>query len=291
MSWIPKKNATAPAVALHQVPKAGSTAQMPSLEKQIVMNVRRLPTPVYATLTQLGAMRATIRSLVLMDRGTELEFELDLGDGTLVPVAARVAQRSSGMAGARFEYHIAFNGTPQPQLDRIARYVRELENRAAQVRSARKTIAAVPTTDGNRRSSYRANTDFPVFFRPSGSQVDWIEGRIGDISGTSVRINCELALEIGAQLELRFTLPSGILEAHAEETAAIDVSPRVTQLRTRVDLRRPFAEMFLRARVVTRFRPSREREVYGIAFIEADGYSREEIARYTHALQLSRLRG
>jgi c-di-GMP-binding flagellar brake protein YcgR len=55
-------------------------------------------------------------------------------------------------------------------------------------------------------------------------------------------------------------------------------------------MRRPFEEMALRGRVVTRFQPAREREVYGVAFIEIDGYQREEIARFTHAMQLSKLR-
>jgi c-di-GMP-binding flagellar brake protein YcgR len=55
-------------------------------------------------------------------------------------------------------------------------------------------------------------------------------------------------------------------------------------------MRRPFEEMSVRGRVVTRFQPVRDREVYGVAFIEIDGYQREEIARFTHAVQLSKIR-
>jgi hypothetical protein len=299
MNWIPKKNAATPVAASRRAPvapvqpqpprdPARAEARVPSLEIPLVMSVRRLPAPVYGTLIQLGATNATLRSLVLMDIGTDVEFDLGVADGAQLTIAARVQTRRNALAGARFEYVIAFDPMTQAQLDQLARHVRDMERRTAQMRAAQKSLDALPTTDADRRGSYRALGSFPVLFRPGGSQLGWTEGRVGDISGTGIRMNCEQTLEIGAPLELRFTLPSKALDIYPETTATIDIS--AGRVHSRQDLRRPFEEMRLRARVVTRFQPVRDREVYGIAFVEIDGYLREEIARYTHAIQLSKLR-
>ncbi|HTX56306.1 MAG TPA: PilZ domain-containing protein [Candidatus Acidoferrales bacterium] len=293
MSWIPKKTATASATAPSQ-PVISVAPVMPqritgaSLEMPVVMSVRRLPAPVYATLMEINAHGARVRSLVLMERGTEVEFDVSLGSVPLT-LNGRVEARRNAVAGARFEYHLSFDAMPEAQIDALARAVRDIERRAAASRSIQKSLDALPTTDANRRGSYRALTAFPAQFRRDGDV--WTDGKIGDISATGVRMNCETLIAIGTVLDLRVTLPSSVLDVYPEETAILDLSQNTPRrVSGRADMRRPFAEMALRGRVVTRFQPVREREVYGVAFIEIDGYQREEIARFTHAVQLSKLR-
>ncbi len=289
MTWIPKRSNTTSTAAAPT--PAAAPAQMPthghSLEMPVVMSVRRLPAPVYGTLMEVTGRGAKIRSLVLMERGTEVEFDLGLG-GTTMTVNARVEARRNASAGARFEYFLTFDVMGEAQVDALARAIRELERRAAASRSIQRAIDALPTTDRERRGSYRALSAFPVRYRKEGD--DWSEARIGDISSTGVRMNCGQPLPIGALVEMRFTLPSSVLEAYPEETAVLDISGSSPRRTGRPDLRRPFEEMRLRGRVVTRFQPVRDREVYGVAFLEIDGYSREEIARFTHAVQLSKIR-
>jgi hypothetical protein len=260
-----------------------------SLEMPVVMSVRRLPAPVYGTLMEITAHSARLRSLVLMDRGTEVEFDVNIG-GAPITIVARVELRRNAVAGARFEYQLSFEAMPETQIDLLARAVRELERRAAASRSIQKSIDALPTTDAQRRTSYRALTAFPMSYRRDSDQ--FVEAKIGDISSTGIRMTCEELVAIGTMLEMKVTLPSSVLDVYPEETAVIDMSggtPR--RVGGRADMRRPFDEMMLRGRVVTRFQPVREREVYGVAFIEIDGYQREEIARFTHAVQLSKIRG
>ncbi len=296
MSWIPKKNTntgSAPAMAA----VATATAQRPrpathahSLEMPVVMTVRRLPAPVYGTLMEITAHSARIRSLVLMERGTEVEFEVSIG-GAPITINGRVEARRNAVAGARFEYHLTFEAMPEAQIDMLARSVRELERRAAASRTMQRSIDALPTTDRReQRGSYRALTAFPMLYRREGDA--WAQAKIGDISATGIRLNSEELIAIGTMLEMKVTLPSSVLDVYPEETQVIDISqgaPR--RVGGRADMRRPFEEMTLRGRVVTRFQPVREREVYGVAFIEIDGYQREEIARFTHAIQLSKIRG
>ena len=291
MSWIPKKNAT-PAAAPVAVAAPPKPVQRPShahsLEMPVVMSVRRLPAPVYGTLMEITAHGAKIRSLVLMERGTEVEFDLGIGSGTPLAINGRVEARRNAPSGARFEYHVVFNNMAEAQIDALARHVRELELRAAASRSIQKAIEEMPTTDRERRGSYRALTAFAVMFRRDDN---WSEGRVADISSTGIRMNCAELLPIGTMVDMKVTLPSSVLEVYPEETAMLDLTsgtPR--RVGGRPDMRRPFEEMALRGRVVTRFQPVREREVYGVAFLEIDGYQREEIARFTHAVQLSKIR-
>lgn len=294
MSWIPKKSATvasAPAATAVR-PRTVASSAVPStahsLEMPVVMTVRRLPAPVYATLMEITAHGARVRSLVLMERGNEIEFDVNIG-GTPMTIMARVEARRNAVSGARFEYQLSFDAMPESQIDLLARAVRELERRVAASRSIQKSIDALPTTDGERRGSYRALSAFPMSYRRDGDQ--WTEAKIGDISSTGIRMTCEELIAIGTMVELNVTLPSSVLDVYPEETAVIDMTqgtPR--RVGGRADMRRPFEEMTLRGRVVTRFQPVREREVYGVAFIEIDGYQREEIARFTHAVQLAKIK-
>ncbi|HTU69285.1 MAG TPA: PilZ domain-containing protein [Candidatus Baltobacteraceae bacterium] len=296
MSWIPKKPTTASAFvpsATAAAPAALTLAkprlQGFSLEMPVVMSVRRLPAPVYGTLMEVNANGARIRSLVLMERGTEVEFDLSLAGNAPITVNGRVEGRRNASSGARFEYLLSFETMAEPQVDALARAVGDLDRRAAATRSIQRSLDAIPTTDRERRGSYRALTAFPVHFRREGDE--WNEGKVGDISATGIRLTCAELIAIGTVLDMRLTLPASVLDVYPEETAVLDISQGVPRrVGGRADMRRPFEEMRLRGRVVTRFQPVREREVYGVAFIEIDGYQREEIARFTHAVQLSKIR-
>ncbi len=290
MSWIPKKNTTSAAQAQVMTPVASTT--MPrtaiSLEMPVVMTVRRLPAPVYATLMDINAVGARVRSLVLMERGTEVEFDLSLAGSEPITVSGRVEGRRNAASGARFEYRLSFETMPEDQIHELVYAVRELERRAATSRTIQRQLEALPTTDSERRGSYRALSAFAARFRREGDL--WNESKIADISATGVRMTCEDLLAIGTLVDMRLTLPSSVLDIYPEETAVLDIARAVARRTGRGDMRRPFEEMALRGRVVTRFQPVRERECYGVAFIEIDGYQREEIARFTHAMQLSKLR-
>lgn len=287
MSWIPKKN-TGPN-AMIAMPPSPRVLAGASLEMPVVLNVRRLPSPVYGTLMDVNAHGARIRSLVLLEKGTEVEFDVNVGGYAAISVTGRVESRRNAATGARFEYQLSFRTMAEAQIEAVARAVRDIERRAAAARTIQRQIESLPTTDAERRGSYRALASIQTRFRPDGG--NWCDGKIGDISATGVRMNCVEILHIGTTIEMRLTLPGDVLEVYPEETAAIDTTGNVPRRTSgRPDMRRPFEEMTLRGRVVTRFQPVREREVYGIAFTEIDGYQREEIARYTHAAQLAKMR-
>ena len=94
----------------------------------------------------------------------------------------------------------------------------------------------------------------------------------------------------GMAVEVRFTLPSDVLSVHPEETVLLDLRNREVVRSMRNDMRRPFGEMVILARVTSyKVLPGGE-YAYGLAFHNLDGYTAEEIARYTHAVQLDKKR-
>jgi c-di-GMP-binding flagellar brake protein YcgR len=82
-----------------------------------------------------------------------------------------------------------------------------------------------------------------------------------------------------------------VLNVYPAPESRIEITP-FGQRRVHVpDNRRPFEEMAIRGRILSRYEAEQGREQYGVAFTDIDGYQREEIARFTHAVQLARIRG
>jgi c-di-GMP-binding flagellar brake protein YcgR len=139
-----------------------------------------------------------------------------------------------------------------------------------------------------RRTSVRTIVTFAVRYRvpnraPSG-------GEANDISSGGLRLLCNDTLRTGTELELRFRLPAYVLQSYPKPEERVEITP-FGERRVRIpDNRRPFEEMIVRGRVLARHEPQRGRDVYGIGFVDIDGYQREEIARFSHAVQLSKIR-
>lgn len=96
-------------------------------------------------------------------------------------------------------------------------------------------------------------------------------------------------LERNTRLDLRFTLPSAVLAVYPEETAMLDTRRAMLVRGPRPDPQRPFEEMTVVARVATVGENVRGIYASGLEFEAIEGRAREEIARYVHAVQLSKL--
>jgi hypothetical protein len=129
---------------------------------------------------------------------------------------------------------------------------------------------------------------FPVRYRTPGKPA--IVAEANDVSMGGLRLITVEKIDIGTMVELRFTLPNSVLWVYPAAEQRTEITP-FGERRIRIpDNRRSFDEMLVHGRVVSRFAPQREREVYGVQFTDIDGYQREEVARFTHAVQLAKLR-
>ncbi|HTU69286.1 MAG TPA: PilZ domain-containing protein [Candidatus Baltobacteraceae bacterium] len=260
-----------------------------SIELPIAVEVAGLPAPVYGTLVNISETGCRLRSLILIDRDRDVSFELKRPGHRALLLRGRIVSRSTPPSGGGFEYGVTF-ALPKSDREILLREIQEMQRREAAARAEARTATPAPqaATGKQRRGSVRTLVGFPVRFRLSGKAN--VAAEANDVSMGGLRLITEEKLELGVMVELRFTLPGHMLWVYPPAEERTEITPFGPRRIRIPDNRRPFEEMVVRGRVVSRFAPQRGREVYGVQFTDIDGYQREEVARFTHAVQLAKLR-
>lgn len=260
-----------------------------SIELPIAVAVRGLAAVVYGTLIDISESGCRLRSLILLDRHRIVEFTLNRPGSPPLELQGRIATRITPSSEAGYEYGVMFEGLTTATQAALAAEIAELQRRAAAARAeAARREAEPPPAEGQRRRDLRTTAKFPVKYRPTNRAAKL--GEATDVSPGGLRLSCDDSLPIGSDLELRFTLPNDVLSVYPPSNERIEISPFGHRRVRMPDNRRPFEEMIVHGRILTRFDPDRGRECYGVGFTDIDGYQREEIARFAHAAQLVRLR-
>jgi hypothetical protein len=264
-----------------------------SIELPIAVEVDGLPAPVYGTLINISETGCRIRSLILIDRERDLNFELKRPGHPAIHLRGTVVSRSAPPAGGGYEYGIAFNPSDSERAA-LRKEIHELQRREAAARANARPAATVGTTAApaksakQRRGSVRTLVGFSVRYRIPGRPGKTAEAN--EVSTGGLRLITADKLENGTLVEMRFTLPNSVLWVYPAAEDRIEITPFGPRRIRIPDNRRSFDEMIVHGRIVSRFAPNRDRDVYGVQFTDIDGYQREEIARFTHAVQLTKLR-
>jgi hypothetical protein len=198
------------------------------------------------------------------------------------------ARRPSERGGA-FEYGISFAGLLPGQSDMLSREIAEAQRREA-LNRAQAAAMQVSPAQFNRRHAYRARTEFSADVTFEERKAAAIKVTATDISSGGLRIVSDRELTSNDEVTVRFRLPDDVLTVFPpgvqEEVVMTPFGPR----RRTKNNRRPFEEMRIRSRIANRLKDWHGRPAFGVAFVEIDAYSREEIARFIHAVQLGQLR-
>ncbi|MDE2482676.1 MAG: PilZ domain-containing protein [bacterium] len=263
-----------------------------SIELPIAIEVSGLPAPVYGTLINISETGCRLRSLILIERDRDVNFEIKARPGApAMPLKGRVVTRATPPSGGGYEYGVNFSRMTSTERAALAREIHEMQRREALTRAESKAPAKpapIAKSAKQRRGSVRTMVAFAVRYRVPGKPS--IVAEANDISTGGLRLMCQEPIPLGTQVELRFSLPSHVLAVFPPAGARTEITPFGPRSVRIPDNRRPFEEMTIAGRVVSRFQPTRGREVFGVQFTDIDGYQREEIARFTHAVQLARLR-
>ncbi len=263
-----------------------------SIELPIAIEVSGLPAPVYGTLINISETGCRLRSLILIERDRDVNFELRSRPGAApMPLKGRIVTRATPPNAGGYEYGVNFSRMSNTERAALAREIHEMQRREALTRAESKepARAAAPTPKSKqRRGSVRTMVAFPVRYRLPGKPS--IVAEANDISTGGLRLMCQEPIALGTHVELRFALPNSVLAVFPPASQRTEITPFGPRQVRIPDNRRPFEEMTISGRVVSRFQPTRGREVFGVQFTDIDGYQREEIARFTHAVQLARLR-
>lgn len=252
MSWIKK-----PASQQGRDNKRESFRQ--AIDEPVELRVAGIDTAIKAQIVDLSIDGCRVRCLVLIDRGRAVTFTWKRSTGVSLELKGSVVSRRSSTAGTGFEYGLRFDTLPEAQRDALARDITELQRRSALARSEQKAAPVDADVQDQRRGAFRASVTFPVTYRHE-SQAVTIAAKATDLSAGGLCLISKEPLAPGQLLELTFRLPFG--ETNGE-----------TKLRARVVRRLPGTA-----------------GSHGIAFLDLDPHTREELARFIHAVQLKRMR-
>ena len=259
-----------------------------SVEMPVEMRVSGMPVTVRGTLMDISAEGGRIRSLIALEKNATIRFEF-ARPGKTLELRGKIASRKKIVGQAFYEYGIAFDKVNHAANDALVVEIMEFQRRAAAERTEVKDTANVPP--GQKRGAYRAMVGFKLKYRRDG-RPGATDAEANDISAGGLRLICNEPFPKDVNLTLEFTLPNHVLSAVSANVAP-DPSPfgKRGELRPKPkDPRRPFEPMVIKAKVAARLKDSSGRIVLGIQFLDADAFTREEIARYIHAAQLYKIR-
>ncbi|MBV8490307.1 MAG: PilZ domain-containing protein [Candidatus Eremiobacteraeota bacterium] len=259
-------------------------APVASLEHATKISGRGIA-PANAVIEHLTAHECRLRTVVFFDNGEHVEFDFVGTDNVCIRARGRVAARVS--KGPRFIYKLRLDRMEGHETDALARQIAQLHRKQTTERWHRRSLDALPTTDALARSSPRVPAGFALQYRTARENPK--PGRACDVSYGGLSMTCRDALIPGEMLELRFVCPSDVLDVYPHETAVLDLRTRSVS-HVRADMRRPFEEMQLRARVVSHQPLGDGTFQYGLAFLDLDSCSRQELTRYVDAVETAKRR-
>ena len=255
----------------------------------VQVSVSGIRIPVNATIVDVSVTGCRLRSWIALERGAKIAFDWPREHVDLRVSGSVMARRPSDAGGA-FEYGISFAGLLPAQSDLLAREIAEAQRREALNRGQQAAAMQVSPAQFNRRHTYRARAEFPVDVSFEERKATAIKVTATDISTGGLRIVCDCELTSNDEVTVRFRLPDNVLTVFPPGVREdVVITPFGPRRRTKNN-RRPFEEMRIRSRIANRLKDWHGRPAFGVAFVEIDAYSREEIARFIHAVQLGELR-
>lgn len=277
MAWLNGKPKVEPAHA---------DVAAPAFDVPIKFKLRGIAEPIAGTLLHIALGGARIRSWLRMERGTAISFDWRLGDGSVLAISGVVAaQYAPRNGGVGFEYAVALEELPENQADALAKESAMLQRRALSARSYDTSLVDISQFTG-----YRVPDDFPVAYRTEDPRALPRQASACDVTGNALRLRGDEQLKAGQLLWLSFRLPDAVLDVHKGRDDELVPGAFGYRRVPRRYLRRPFAQLHVRVRIVSPVVDSQRRAAYDAEFVEVDGLTREELARYIHASQLAQLK-
>jgi hypothetical protein len=259
------------------------------LDLPVQFRVAGIRLTVGGTIVNVSISGCRFRSWIAIDRGAQVEFDWPR-EGVHLHLAGAIVTRETSREGAAFEYGVEFTELSPVQSDLLAKEINEAQRREALNRSMQARALELSPSERNRRQSYRAHTEFPVDLIFDDRKTAPLTVTATDISAGGLRVVLDRELTEREELTVRFRLSADVLKIFPQGEIEEFVQTPFGVRKHSKNRRRPFEEMRLRSRVAARLKDWCGRPAYGIAFIEIDAYTREEIARFIHAVQLQQLR-
>jgi hypothetical protein len=160
----------------------------------------------------------------------------------------------------------------------------------AMPRESRAADGDVPQAPGNKRTAFRAEVEFPVYYEIVGRNGER-RAMANDLSSGGLRLLMDEDLIRDQEVLLHFTLPSDFLENFKEYKEVSEDTPFGPRTKRVPKPPRKFSEMHVRAvSKIMFFSLPRTQFVHGLQFVDISEGTTDEIQRFAHYWQLNQLR-
>lgn len=148
---------------------------------------------------------------------------------------------------------------------------------------------AVPSAT-QKRSAFRMPVEFDVSYALEG-RSGRRTGKANDLSAGGLRLSCDEDFLKGSVLMLDFKLPDDFLASMTVEKEVFEQSPFGLRPETMRVTPPGFAPVSVRAKVLVTFFSSEQKKfAHGMAFVDIDEKTQEELQRFIHLWQLNYIR-
>ncbi|MFN2528447.1 MAG: PilZ domain-containing protein [Candidatus Baltobacteraceae bacterium] len=247
--------------------------------------------PVPATLGDIseGGARVVSRSMLL--RGTEIEFTLPRDGKVPLKLLGTIATIDFKQENRMFHYGVKYRNLRPGDSDSIYHFILEQQRRGLQQKSDEsepQTAQSGALRSVRERSAYRVEKNFPVRYSILGLRGS-NDARAIDTSIGGMRIAFDRKMQIDGELDLRFTLPSDVLEVLTRREASRDGSIFGRTVDVKEIKARQFSELQVHAKLLPAMAEVKGRYIYSVTFVRVSNFVAEELQRYVHAAQLTEL--
>ncbi|MDQ6930269.1 MAG: PilZ domain-containing protein [Candidatus Eremiobacteraeota bacterium] len=246
--------------------------------------------PVPSTLADISEGGARVVSKTMLMRGTEISFDLERAGKAAITIHGTVASVEYIQANKEFHYGVKFRALRPADTDSIYQFIVEQQRRGLKTKDeqTRGTHQASPLRSAAQRSAYRVERMFTVRFSVAGMRG--IEhATVLDTSIGGMRIAFSRALHLDREIELRFTLPSDVLDVLTRREASRDKSIFGRTVAMKEVKARVFSELQVRAKVLPQAQEVNGKFFYSVSFVRASTFVSDELQRFVHAAQLTEL--
>jgi len=243
-----------------------------------------------ATLIDISETGCRIRAPIALEIGLDIVFDWNRHNKPPLRLNGRVMTRRRTQGMVLYDYGIAFPGIKQDLKDGIISETLELQRREAMRNQTTDSSMAkqVAAQLGTKRSAYRATVEFEIFYTVPG-RFGKHPGTGSDLSLGGMRLETTEKMPEGTLIDFVFTLPNQYLKVYEGEHEETEISPFGARKVVKKSNVKPFEEMRMRGRVVKVLKEGAKVQ-HGIAFVDPHPFVVSELARFIHAVQLTRLR-
>lgn len=248
------------------------------------------PAAVAATLIDISEGGCKIHSKSMLLKDAEISFDVPRRGKAPLKLRGKVRHVDFKATTRTFDYGIEYLGLRSADADAIYQFVLEEQRRKIQTRNGLDDLHGGKNAHvKDRQKVLRVERKFPIGFVPYGARLPQ-PGIAHDISRGGMRIVVDRVLPEERSVELRFTLPSDVLDVLTRKEQSRNTSIFGREITVKEVKAKPFEEIRVHAKILPGWHEIKGMYHYSVAFLRARPQVLEEVERFLHAAQLTEMK-